>query len=128
MTLTFTAAKVALAGSLLLGAAAPVKVTVTAPGHTPKINIHWNYVVRVTQDGKLVPGRITEQIVDPIGGHHPVEFGKSTKNITSWPFKGEFRDFIIWPPSSRGIPLKFRVIVVVGKTKRVVDYAVTPTG
>lgn len=125
MTLTATA-KLALAGSLLLAAPGAVKVTVTAPGHTPKINIHWNYVVRVTQGGKLVAGKITEQIVDPIGGHHPVEFGKSTKNITNWPFRGEFRDFIIWPASSRGIPLKFRVIVVVGKVKRTVDYTVTP--
>ncbi len=126
--LTVTAAKVALAGTLLLGATTSVKVTVTAPGHTPKINTHWNYVVRVTAGGRLVAGKITEQIVDPIGGHHPVEFGKSTKNITNWPFKDEFRDFIIWPASSRGIPLKFHVIVVVGKVKRTVDYTVTARG
>jgi hypothetical protein len=128
MTLTATTAKLALTGTLLLGGAAPVKVTVSAPGHTPKINTHWNYVVRVIEGGKPVAGKITEQIVDPIGGHHPVEFGKSTKNITNWPFKGEFRDFIVWPASSRGIPLKFRVIVVVGTVKRTVDYAVTPRG
>jgi len=113
---------------LLLGSGAPVKVTISAPGHTPKINVHWNYTVTVTQGGKPANAKITEQIVDPIGGHHPVQFGKSTKNITNWPFKGKFQDFIVWPASSRGIPLEFHVIVVVGKTKRIVDYAVTPKG
>lgn len=126
MTFTAGTATVALAGTFLFGAAAPVKLTVAAPGHTPKINVHWNYTVRVTVGGKPAAGKITEQIVDPVGGHHPVQFGKGTKNITSWPFKGEFRDFIVWPASSRGVPLRFRVIVVVGKVKRVVDYAVTP--
>lgn len=105
---------------------AAILVTVTAPGHMPVVNTHWNYTVRATAAGKPVAGKLTEQIVDPIGGKHPVEFGSSTKKITNWPFKGVFRDFIIWPASSRGIPLKLRVIVVVGTTRRVVDYAVTP--
>ena len=102
------------------------QVTLTAPGHTPKINTHWNYVVRATKGGKPVAGKLTEQIQDPIGGLHPVQFGIGTKNITSWPFKGTFRDFIIWPASSRGIPLKLRVTVVVGTAKTVTSYAVTP--
>jgi len=126
MTLAATTATLALAGSLLGGA--PLKVTVTAPGHMPKIGPHWNYVIRATEGGRPVAGMLTEQIVDPLGGRHPVEFGTSTKRITNWRFQGVFRDFIVWPPDSRGIPLKFRVIVVVGKAKRVVDYAVTPRG
>jgi hypothetical protein len=121
-----TIAAVAASAALLVGASTPLKVTVVAPGHAPAIKTHWNYTVRATQNGKPVAGRLTEQIVDPIGGKHPVEFGTSTKPITNWPFKGVFRDFIVWPASSRGVPLKFRVIVVVGKTRRVVDYAVTP--
>jgi hypothetical protein len=126
MTLATMTATLALAGSLLGGSA--VKVTVTAPGHTPKIGPRWYYAVRVTEAGKPVAGKLTEQIVDPVGGRHVVEFGTSTKKITSWPFKGVFRDFIVWPRESRGIPLKFRVSVVVGRVKRVVDYAVTPRG
>jgi len=113
--------------SLLLSGA-PVKVTVSAPGHTPKINVHWNYSVTVTENGKPVEAKLTEQIIDPLGGHHPVEFGTSTKNITNWPFHGTYRDFIIWPADSRGVPLTFHVIVAVGKTKKIVDYSVTPTG
>ena len=117
---------VTLLAAVVLFLASPVRAVLTAPGHTPKINTHWNYTLRVTQAGKPVAARITAQIVDPIGGKHPVEFGKSTKNITNWPIKGAFRDFIIWPASSRGIPLTFRITVVAGKTTRVVNYSVTP--
>jgi hypothetical protein len=101
------------------------QVTLTAPGHTPKINTHWNYVVRVSDGGKPVSARITATIVDPIGGAHPVEFGKSTKTITNWPFKGVFKDFIVWPASSRGVPLKFRIVVRVGSLRKTIAYTVT---
>jgi hypothetical protein len=116
--------KLVLAGSLLV--ATPPRVTLTAPTHTPKINTRWYYTVRATEAGKPVAGRLTAQIIDPIGGSHPVQFGSSTKNITNWAFTGRFRDFIIWPASSRGIPLKLRVVVKVGTAKRTVSYAVTP--
>ncbi len=117
-------AKLGLAGMLLV--ATPTTVTVTAPTHTPKINTRWYYTVRATQAGKPAAGRLTAQIVDPIGGSHPVQFGTSTKNITNWAFTGRFRDFIIWPASSRGIPLRLRVVVKVGAAKRTVSYPVTP--
>ena len=101
------------------------QVTLTAPGHTPKINTHWNYVVRVSYGGKPVSARITAVIVDPIGGTHPIEFGKSTKTITNWPFKGVFKDFVIWPASARGVPLKFRIVVRVGSLRKTIAYTVT---
>ena len=126
MILTATGVKLALACTLLLGGAAPVKVTVTAPGHTPKINTHWNYTVRATRNGMPVAGRLSEQIVDPLGGAHAVQFGKNTKNITNWPFNGVFKDYIVWPASSRGVPLKLRVIVRVGTTRTIVNYSVAP--
>jgi hypothetical protein len=91
MMLAATTLKLTVAGALLLGATFPLKLAVSAPGHTPKINTHWNYTVRATRNGRPVAGRLTEQIVDPIGGAHPVQFGKSTKNITNWPFNGEFK-------------------------------------
>jgi len=117
----------ALAATLLsAGALGSPHVTLTAPGHTPKINTHWNYVVRAVDGGKPVSARITAQIVDPIGTAHPVQFGKGTKNITNWPFKGTFRDYIVWPPSSRGVPLKFRIVVRVGSVRKTIVYAVTP--
>src|SRR5712691_13393188 len=96
-------AKFALAVALI--AVAPLKATLDAPGHTPKVNTHWNYAVHATRAGKPVAARLTAQIVDPIGGRHPVEFGASTKKVTNWPFRGVFRDYVIWPSSSRGVPL-----------------------
>lgn len=110
----------------LLTTGTGVKVTLTAPTHTPKINVHWPYTVRVTQNGNVVAARITAQIVDPTGGVHPVQFGRNTKNITNWAFKGVFRDYVIWPASSRGIPLTFRITVVAVHTKKVIAYRVTP--
>jgi hypothetical protein len=115
-----------LSGSLL--AAAPLTATLAAPTHTPKIKTRWYYVVRATQAGKPASGKLTAQIVDPIGSSHPVQFGSTTRNITNWPFTGRFRDFIIWPASSRGIPLKLRVVVKVGSVKRMLTYPVTPRG
>jgi len=61
-----------------------------------------------------------------IGGVHPVQYGTTKKLIKNWRFTGVFRDFIIWPQSSRGVPVTWRFIVVVGKTKRVVNYTITP--
>src|SRR5579862_9058059 len=109
-------------------AAAPAKITVTAPGHTPPVGVRWNYSVTATAGGRQVKGLITEVIVDPIGGTHPVQFGTGKKIIKNWPFKGVFRDFMIWPKSSRGVPLTWRITVVIGKTRRVVNYKVTPQG
>ncbi len=114
----------ALTGAALVSAAP--KVTLDAPGHSPQINKHWDYSLSVSIDGKPATARLTEAIVDPIGGVHPVQFGKSTKNITRWPFSGSFHDFIIWPATSRGIPLTFRVTVQVGAVRKVVNYPVTP--
>lgn len=108
--------------------AAPVKITVTAPDHAPPVGVRWNYSVAATVNRRPVKALITEQIVDPIGGTHPVTFGSGKKIIKNWPFQGVFRDYMIWPKSSRGVPLTWRITVVVGKTKRVVNYKVTPQG
>lgn len=116
----------ALAAAVL--ASGTVKATLSAPGHTPKITTKWYYTLRVTKDGRLTAARITAQIVDPIGGVHPVQFGPSTKNITNYPIKGTFRDYIIWPQTSRDVPLTLRFTVKVGTTKRIVRYRVVPHG
>jgi hypothetical protein len=130
MRSTIGAAAVLAAVLLAAGAGATAgvapRVTVKAPGHSPKINVHWTYRILVTVKGRRVHARLTEQIVDPIGGVHPVEFGKGTKKITNWPIDGTFSDFIIWPKSSRGIPLVFRITVKVGLVKKVVSYHVLP--
>lgn len=121
-----------IAGPLAVGAAAlalvagATTVTLTGSGHTPRINTHWPYSVRATVDGHPASAKLTAQIVDPLGGAHPVEFGANTKKVVNWPFHGVFRDYLVWPSSSRGIPLTFRVTVRVGSVRRVLTYSVTP--
>ena len=126
MNLVAHAATVAVAGGLL--AAGAPKVTLTAPGHSPKIGTHWNYSVSATTGGRPAKATITAQIVDPLGTVHAVQFGKTKKNIVKWPFTGRFKDFVIWPAESRGIPLTFRVTVKAGTTRKVIAYAVTARG
>src|SRR5436190_697359 len=118
-------ATIAALAVVLGGAAAPVKVTLTAPGHTPKVKVHWNYTVRATRGGKPVAARLTAVMIDPLGGKHPVTYGTTSREISNWPFKGAFRDFILFPASGRGIPLTFEVTVAVGRVKRTIDYKVT---
>jgi hypothetical protein len=98
----------------------PFKVTLTAPTHTPRVNARWNYKVEaVDRAGRAVRGRITVQIVDPFGGVHPVEFGRTTRPIVNFRFAGTFRDWVEWPFESRGFRLTFRVTVTsAGKTVR----------
>jgi hypothetical protein len=117
---------------VLATALASLTLTFTAPGHAPKIgpsqNVgpHWRYTVKVTRAGKPVAARLTIQIVDPIGGAHAVDIGPSTKPITNLPIRGVYRDYMIFPPESRGVPLTIRVTAVAGGMRRVLTYVVTP--
>jgi hypothetical protein len=123
------AAATALAGTALGGgAAAPVKVTLTAPGHSPKVERRWYYTVRATRGGRPAAGRISGYIVDPLAASTPVEYGTTKRKIVNRPFAGAFRDFISWPAEARGIPLTLRIVVVAGGTRHVLRYPVTPTG
>ncbi len=114
------------AGALLV--ASPVQVTITAPTHSPKIKTHWAYTLKATSAGKSVSGKITVQIVDPLGGVHPVEFGANTKVIKNIPFKGTFSDYMVFPASGQGVPLTIRFTLHIGTTTKVVSYTVTPSG
>jgi hypothetical protein len=113
----FTAAGALAAGSL--------HATLIASGHTPKVGVRWPYTVHAAVGGKPARARVTARIVDPLGGVHPVGFGARKGNVTKIPFRGTFRDFVIWPGSSVGYPLTFRIIVTAGTSKRVIDYKVT---
>ena len=117
-----TASTIAVA----LALAAPLHVTLAAPTHAPRVGTEWRYAVHATRAGKAVAARLTVQIVDPLGGAHAVTFGRTNRKLIRWPFRGIFRDFMIWPRSSRGIPLRLRVTVVAGGTRRVLTYAVLP--
>ena len=86
----------------LAGAATGIKATLKAPASQPKVNVKWWYSIKATNlQGKPVRATLTAVIVDPLGDTHPVEYGPTKKLITNWPFKGTFRDYVIFPPDSR---------------------------
>jgi len=107
-------------------ATAPVKATLTAPGHAPRINTKWHYTLRVTRGGRPVSARITAQIVDPIGGKHVVDLGATKTPIRNYPIRGVFRDYVIWPGDSRDIPLTLRFVIRAGGRTTTLNYRVVP--
>ena len=119
-------AALALAGSFLTETR--LKATLTADGHSPKVNTRWNYVLKLTRDGKPVAAKVTARIIDPIGDVHTVHRANTTNEVTNWSFKGEFSDSIVWPPAWDGVPVKVRFTVHAGPVEKVISYAVTPHG
>jgi hypothetical protein len=111
---------------------AALSVTFTAPNHTPPIGQSttvgpkWYYTVSVKRSGKPVRALLTMQIVDPLGTAHAVQVAMSKRPITRLPIVGRYRDYMIFPPEARGIPLVVRITVAVGGEKRVLTYRVTP--
>jgi len=103
------------------------RATLLAGTHRPAINTRWPYAVKVVDSkGRPLRARISVAVVDPIGGVHPTQFYVSTRYVTNIPFRGTFRDAVLWPPESRGYQLTFRVTLLVGKTRRVLKYLVVP--
>ena len=111
-----------------LTATAHFRVTVSAPTHTPRVGPKWWYVVSARDTrGRAVAGRLTAQVIDPLGTAHPVEVGVSRRKLVDYPFSGLYRDFAQWPASSRGYRLVFRVTVVAnGGARRSASYWVRP--
>jgi hypothetical protein len=112
-------------------AAAPAfKAKLTAATHTPKADnkTKWPYTVTLTDlKGKPLAGKVTIAIVDPLGTVHPVQFFLNKKYVTNIPFKGVFKDAVLWPPDSAvGVVLNFRATVTSAKGKAVLVYLVKP--
>ena len=106
---------------------AAFRLALAAPTHTPRVGKEkWWYVVRATAAGKPARGRLTVEVVDPLGTAHLAEVGTSTRKLHNYPFSGRYRDFAQWPPASRGYRLTFRVIVQARGASRAVDYWVRP--
>jgi len=116
----------ALAFPLAAAAAGSLTVTFRATTHAPKVNVRWPWSITATSAGKPVAGTVTAQVVDPVGGIHPVEFGAvKSKFVTNVKFRGTFRDFVLYPAISKGVPVTFRVTVKTALGRRVVNYRVT---
>jgi hypothetical protein len=102
-------------------------VRLRAPTHSPKINAKWRYVVKlVDRRRRPVAGKITVQIVDPLGTAHAAQYDETKQNIVNRPFKGVFRDYVEFPSDARGFRLTFRVRVRVAKSRLEITYPVTP--
>jgi hypothetical protein len=102
-------------------------VSLMAPTHTPRVGkSKWWYVVRATAAGKPVHGKLTVEVVDPLGTAHFAQVGTTTRKLRDYPFAGRYRDFAQWPAASRGYRLTFRVTVAARGASRTVDYWVRP--
>jgi hypothetical protein len=105
-------------------AGARLRVTLKAPSHHPRAGTKWHYSVRATRGGKPIAARITVQVVDPTGTAHAVEYDGTKRKIVNRRFVGVFRDYVTWPATSRGFPLRLRVTVRAGSAVRTLSYRV----
>jgi hypothetical protein len=114
--ITALAAAVALAVPASTGAASFV-ATFKAPNHHPKAGKLWYISVTArTQSGK--PVRAVAWYEYYYQGQKVATRNPSPNDPRDmsggprpWAFKGSYRDGILWPQRSVGIPLKFRVVV-----------------
>jgi hypothetical protein len=91
-----------------------IKATLKAPKANPTVDVDWHYSIRVTnRKGRPLKATVTATIKDPFGGVHSVDYGPSQppKPLRNWPFKGTFRDYLTFPPESRGFTLTVRWLV-----------------
>ncbi|HEX6491011.1 MAG TPA: hypothetical protein VF002_06525 [Gaiellaceae bacterium] len=106
---------------------ASFRLALSAPTHTPRVGPKWWYVIRATATGgRPLSGRLTVEVVDPLGTAHPAQVGTSTRPLANYPFNGRYRDFAQWPAASRGYRLVFRVTVAAAGGRRSVRYWVRP--
>ena len=115
------------------GARIPFKATLKAPTTQPKVNVKWRYSITVTDlKGRPIRATVTAVVVDPLGTAHAIDYGPTgppnpgpAKPITNWPFKGTFRDYIIFPEDARlatalgGLTLRWTIKAKIGgKTRK----------
>jgi hypothetical protein len=111
---------IALAAASTAAAAPAFKATLKAPKASPKASVKWYYSIRVTDSkGKPIAARLTATLSDPFGGVHPVAYGATQKPIVNFHFRGTFRDYLIFPPESKGFTLTVRWVVKAAGGKRV---------
>ena len=116
----------ALALPAAVPAAAPPLQAVLKTPASASTKARWPWTVTATVAGKPAAGRVTVQIVDPLGTVHAVDYdGRPKVWITRIPFRGRFGDVVTWPASARGFPLTFRVIIEAAGQKRVLDRVVS---
>lgn len=128
MRLRLAGILIALVLPATAAAAVPFKAVLKAPTADPKINVRWYYSIRVTDlKGNPIAATLTVRIRDPLGGVHPVALcNTTTKYIVNRPFRGVFRDCIIFPRESRGFQLTLIWIVKAKGAKKTLTRTVVP--
>jgi hypothetical protein len=102
----------------------PIRVTITAPTHRPRVNALWPVKVTVVNAaGKPVAATVTMRILfggNPVG---KVDNGRVYRFVGTWHEK-KGRE-ITWPSASRGQPLQFEAIVTAQRMTVKRTYAIT---
>ena len=116
----------------LLVASAPASAarfvaTLKAPTHHPRADRAWTITVTCrSRSGRPLRATATYQFLSGgqvVATRYPSPH--APERHTPFPFRGSFRDPVLWPKRSIGVPLTFRVVVAVkGKGKVNLDYAV----
>jgi hypothetical protein len=91
-------------------APSPIRVTISASTHHPRVNKPWPVTVRVTDAaGRPIPATVTMRILfggSPVG---KVDYGRVFHFVGAW--REKKGQEITWPAASRGQPLQFEAIV-----------------
>jgi hypothetical protein len=111
--------------------AAPPKPSVNVvlkglPAH-PKASVNLPYSVTATDSsGKRVSGKLTVQIVDPLGNAHAVTYDNTKRPIKNFPFHGAFHDYLAFPKDAVGYPLTVRAKVTSAQGDGTATFRATP--
>lgn len=98
-------------------AAAPAAgfvVGLSVPTHHPHANTNWWITVSArTRSGRALRATAFYQFLfqgQVVSTQYPSPRGGPARH-SPWAFAGSFRDAVVWPRRSVGIPLTFRVVV-----------------
>ncbi len=108
--------------------AGKLKVAVKGPTARPKAGTaKWPYTVTaISSSGAKVSGKLTVQLVDPLGTAHAVTYANTGKPVTNFPFHGFFHDYLQFPKSAIGYPLTVRAKVTSAQGKGTGTFGVKP--
>ena len=108
-------------------AAPSLKVVIAGPTAHPRADAKWPYSVTATDSsGKHVSGKLTVQIVDPIGNAHAVTYDNTKKPVKGFPFHGTFHDYLQFPKQALGFTLTVKATVKSTEGTAVGTFGVKP--
>ena len=104
-----------------------VNVAIKGLSAHEKASVNVPYSVTATDSaGKHVSGKLTVQIVDPLGNAHAVTYDNTKRPIKNFPFHGTFHDYLAFPKDAVGYPLTVRAKVASAQGNGTATFRVTP--